>query len=346
MKTKLLVLSIVMLFFSCKKTQTIETKILLVSNSGSSGVAKFDLNSGQYLGLFIPKGEGGLIYPDAVTSLDNRSLIVSSGCRTKVDSVCMKELSSILKYDKVSGEFLGTLVSTEASTLLNRPYGTVVGKDGLVYIASLVTNSILRYDKEGKFHDVFAISDGKDSLGLNGPNGLAFDADESHLYVTTEGASFVCDSLGHNCVVEFTGFPSLIKKYDISDGSSEVFSVPSITNPKKSPSLEGIILAPNGKLFVSDFTANLVRVYDSNSGKEERTIKIDIGLACNTTSISNQYLGDMVLDEDGSILLVVGGTSNSDPGGVVKIIASDYEKVDCVIFPTHDLDRPLAVNII
>ena len=182
---------------------------------------------------------------------------------------------------------------------------------------------------------------------MNGPNGLAFDADESHLFVTTEGASFECDSLSlNNCKVEFTGFPSLIQKYDLSDGSSEVFTVPAITDPNNPPSLAGIILAPNGKLFVSDFTANVIRVYDPNNGEEERTINIDIGTTCNSNSISDQYLGDLKLEEDGSVLVTVGGNSDSDPGGVVRILAPNYDQIECVIAPTNEINRPIGLNII
>ena len=345
MKTKLLGLLFLLLLFSCQD----ETKstILLISNSGSSSVAKFDLNTGKYLGLFITENAGGLTYPDAITKLANRSLIVSSGCRATPDSVCSKPNSSLLKYDQNTGEFQGVFASASSSELLYRPYGTKVGKDSLVYVASFVGNAILRYNQKGQLHDVFAKSHGKDSLGLNGPNGLAFDADESHLFVTTEGSSVDCDSLKlGNCTVEFTGYPSLILKYDLSNGSSEVFTVPTITDTNNPPSLAGIVLAPNNKLFVADFTLNIIRIYDPSSGEQERTINIDIGTICNTANISDQYLGDLEVEEDGSILVTVGGNNDSDPGGVVRIIAPEYSQLECVISPTNNINRPIGLHVI
>ena len=86
-----------MLLFSCQDKT--ESAILLISNSGASSIAKFDLNTGKYLGLFITENEGGLTYPDAITKMEDGSLIVSSGCRATVDSVCIKSESSLLRYN-------------------------------------------------------------------------------------------------------------------------------------------------------------------------------------------------------------------------------------------------------
>lgn len=345
MKSKILGVLLLALLSACQSE--IPSKTILISNSGENSVGKFDFSTGKYLGYFISEGEGGLHYPDAITKLEDGSLIVSSGCRATPDSICEKATSAVLKYNAQTGASEGVFASVESSELLYRPYGTKISKDGLVYVASFVGNALLRYDQKGKFLDVFAQSDGKDSLGLNGPNGIAFDKDGSHLFVTTEGSTYVCDSLAlNNCKVEFTGFPSLILKYNLSNRSSKVFTIPAITDPNNPPSLAGILLAPNGKLFVSDFTMNLIRVYDPDSGKEERTIPIDLGTSCNTTGISDQYIGDIVLDDDGSILISVGGYSDSDPGGVVRLLAPNYEETDCIVAPTSDMNRPIGINII
>ena len=45
-----------------------DTPVLLVSNSGSSGIERFDLSSGESLGSFVAPDSGGLTYPDDITA--------------------------------------------------------------------------------------------------------------------------------------------------------------------------------------------------------------------------------------------------------------------------------------
>lgn len=320
---------------------------LLVGNSGSSGVEGYVLSTGDSLGDFIPPGSGGLIFPDAITTGPDGVVYVSSGCRTTADSVCNKSLSAILRYDGQTGAFLDTLASgAEPGSPLYRPYGTAFGPEGLLYVASLMTNQILRYDTAGALIDVFASGDGLDSLGLNGPNGLAFDDDGRFLYVTTEGDSLVCPGApmeGH-CKPVFTGgYPSLVLRYEVATGEKTVFARPPMAD-STAPSLAGIDFGPDGRLYVSDFSVNVVRVYDPATGVQEQLLPTVDSTMCDST-ISNPYTGDLTFDASGALLVTVGGQNDGDPGAVVRYWGEGYANNECLVGPTTQLDRPVGIDV-
>jgi len=84
----------------------------------------------------------------------------------------------VKRYDGTTGEYLGDFVPPEAGEL-DHPNGLRFGADGYLYVASGLTNEVLRYDSEGTPdpNNPFA------SAGLNGPRYLEFGPD-GNLYVT------------------------------------------------------------------------------------------------------------------------------------------------------------------
>ena len=325
-----------------------DTTILLVGNSGSSGVEKFSLSDGKYLGSLIAPDTGGLVYPDAITTGPDGTLYVSSGCRTSSESYCDKDLSAILQYNSHTGAFLNTFASgIEPSSALYRPYGTAFGPGIQLYVASFMSNQILRYDYAGKLTDVFASQEEKDPYGLNGPNGLAFSPDRRFLYVTTEGDSLACSnwSIQEHCKPEFLGYPSLLLRYSVITGEAVVFDEP--TNPTGSPepSLGGIAFGPDGLLYASDFTTNVIRVYDPETQAQKQLLPT-VGPTMCTASISNIYTGDLTFDASGSLLVAVGGASKGDPGAVLRFWGEDYSNHDCLVQPTTQLDRPIGIHVL
>jgi hypothetical protein len=319
---------------------------LLVGNSGSSGVRRFDLKSGKARGYFIEPDAGGLAFPDDITAGPDSNLYVSSGCRTTPGVPCNKSISAVLRYDGRSGAFLGTFISGASSDEpLYRPYGTVFGPDGLFYVASFMSNQILRYRSDGTFVDVFAASHGKDPEGLNGPNGLAFDGD-GRLYVSTEGDTIDCPGRPQqgDCSPTFSkGYPSLLLRYDLETGKGSVFAQPKGTDGL-APSLAGIRLGPDGLLYVGDFSMNVIRVYDPATGKEIRMIPT-AGPGMCTAALEQPYTGYFVFEDSGALLVAVGSQSKGVPGRVLRLMGERYGESSCLVGPTGRLDRPMGVAL-
>ena len=102
------------------------------------------------------------------------------------------DADSVLRFDTLTGAFLGVFVSP-GSGGLNGPTGLTFGPDGHLYVASFsLTSSVLKYDgASGAFLGEFVA---QNSGGLQGPVGLAFSPD-GDLYVASsyEGGVFRYD---------------------------------------------------------------------------------------------------------------------------------------------------------
>jgi len=239
--------------------------LLLIGNSDSNNIIKFDEGTASVIGNFTAPGSGGLNAPDDLTFGPDGNLYVSSGGDSGLNlfDPLYPQNSAVLKYSS-TGDFLGIAASGFG---LTRPYGNAFGADGSLYVSSFRTNQILRYDVNGSFLGVFA-SDNNGGFGtkdgLNGPNGLLFAPDGS-LYVTTEGTAN--DAKGN---LAFT-FDSQVIRYSPEQVAGLVASTtPSVFVPQPTPlkesfgfvSLLGLAIAPDEQsLFVSDFAGG-IRQYD------------------------------------------------------------------------------------
>jgi hypothetical protein len=72
---------------------------LLVSSFYGSDVRRYDEKTGQFLGVLVPAGSGGLTGAHDMLIGHDGSLLVSS-----------TETHSVLQYDRTTGAFLGTFV--------------------------------------------------------------------------------------------------------------------------------------------------------------------------------------------------------------------------------------------
>jgi hypothetical protein len=140
---------------------------LLVSNGIDASVHRYDGTTGDFEGVFVSPGSGGLDGPQAlVYGPDGNLYIASFGSR------------NVLRYDGRTGAFLDVFVPP-GSGGLGAPGEIAFGPDGNLYVSDSFfgTNSVLRYDgRTGAFLGVFA-SGG----GLVVPQRLVFGA--GFLYV-------------------------------------------------------------------------------------------------------------------------------------------------------------------
>jgi DNA-binding beta-propeller fold protein YncE len=151
---------------------------LYVSGRNSFNVVRYDGATGQPLGTYVTSGSGGLSWPERIT-------FDPSGTYLYVASVGSNQ---ILKYNALTGAYVGVAASTGLST----PKSVKFGPDGLMYVASANNNRIMRFTASGTYVDDYvpAGSGGMSLLSrlVFGPNGDLYvsvggtGADPSHLY--------------------------------------------------------------------------------------------------------------------------------------------------------------------
>jgi len=147
---------------------------------------------------------------------------------------------SVERFDAVSGASLGTFVST-ASGGLDGPVGMTFGADGNLYVASYLTDEVLRYDgATGGFLDVFA-----NGGGIQGPAGLTFGPD-GKLYVTDRG-----HSADHRNILRYDGATgAFIDVFATGTGNSA----------------EQIVFGPDGDLYVAEYYEDRIARFDGDTG--------------------------------------------------------------------------------
>lgn len=271
---------------------------LLVANSTGDDIVRFHQLTGEFIDVLVPAGT--LDHPDTIEVRDGY-LYVASGTTT--------ENSAIVRFDAATGEHAGNFAEGGG---LHRPYGFAFGPDGYLYVASFLTDQILRYQADdGVFVDVFAQGDGLAGTA-NGPNGLVFGPD-GKLYVTTQG------SVAVDGAPTFPGLPSEVLRFDVSTGDSEVFITDVVPMPDSAGfvSLLGAVFGPDCPetcdLYVSDY-ANGIRRYDMNGAVIDE--------------ISTSYTGTPTQNATGSLsfgdegrLFAVGfdsGDGSGNPGVILR----------------------------
>jgi serralysin len=320
----------------------------LVGNTRGDNVLIFDVSTGKLRGEFITPGLGGLNNPDTLlfgpdANGDGWSdLYISSGAEPGS--------SSILRFDGFRGEFIDIFVGDDLSTNqdetggLIRPYGIAFGPDGNLYVASFLSDQILRYDgRTGDFIDVFAQGNGE-SGGLNGPNGLLFIDDS--LYVTTQGSIATVNSDTGEVFPDFSaGLPSQILRYDSLSAGTEptVFATPAPSPDSFGfVSLLGLQLGEDGDLYVSDF-ANDIRRYNLETGELVDTLSTNY---TTDTSPSNNFIGSLAFAPNGD-LLTVGFDVGTLEGAVILYENQNGSPVNPlqILVPTNPtLERPIGIT--
>ena len=173
-------------------------------------IFRFDANDGTFIDEFIPKNKAGLRNPQQlsfdenylyVTSFDNNRILRYDSQHGNfidefipsrdhdllgpVGGILDKETGNyyvgstyskkILEYDTQTGSFLSEI------KLQGVPHGLALGNDGTLYIAMFDTNEVLSYDLNSKQSAVLL----NDKDGLDGPEGIVFDAKNNIIYVSS-----------------------------------------------------------------------------------------------------------------------------------------------------------------
>ena len=196
---------------------------LYVSSYDNNRILRYDLTSSDFVDEFIPSRDNGLFRPIGNILDDKTDSFYVGSHRT----------SKILEYDSKTGDFLNNI------DLPSTPHGFVLGTDNILYISLFDTNEVLSYDLiSGQSVTVLSYKD-----GLDGPEGLAFDAKNNVLYVSS--------SLSDQIIV-----------YDLENDF--VYPMPVTFG-------DGILQTPKGlairgdMLFISNYDNNEILKYDPKS---------------------------------------------------------------------------------
>ena len=291
----------------------------LVGNTRGNNVLRFDGNTGNLIGEFIPAASGGLSKPDTVIfgpdgNSDGKSdIYIASGDKPAKSGEMAA--SAVLRYDGITGAFIDKFVGDNPNTAtdetggLSRPYGLAFGPDGNFYVSSFLTDQILRYNgKTGQFIDVFAAGN-QQAGGLNGPNGLLF-APDGNLYVTTQG------SVARNGEANFSdNFLSQVLRYNLETKQFSIFASPDVSPRSQGfVSLLGMAIGPNdGDLYVSDF-ANDIRRYNLKTGELVKVLSTNY----TDTVPSSNYVGSLAFSPSGNLFAVgFDNRANANSAGAV-----------------------------
>lgn len=146
--------------------------LLYVSSFDSDAILRYDGETGAFVDVFVPTGEGGLNGPDA-------GMVFGADGALYVPSYYSDE---VLRYDGVTGEPLGAFTPADGS--LSRPRTLLFVGDHLL-VTSEGSGEVVRYDAAtGDYVDALV---GKASGLLTEPSGMAQTADGTLLVVSLGG---------------------------------------------------------------------------------------------------------------------------------------------------------------
>jgi sugar lactone lactonase YvrE len=228
---------------------------LLVSNFGGNDVLRFDETTGAFLGTLVAPGSGGLSTPRGLDYGPDGNLVVLSGPFlpfTTIPSPGGNGQDEVLRFDRSTGAFLGTLVKDGD---LADARALVFGHDQKLY----VSNDANGTDKRGKDVESYDGTTGTfrghfvtpNSGGLNHPQGLVFGPD---------GNLYVSDAYSRS-IMRYDGVtgaplpgPGNSGALFVSQGSGDLEEG------------QGIVFGPDGNLYVADGQTGQVLRYDGQTG--------------------------------------------------------------------------------
>ncbi len=144
---------------------------------------------------------------------------------------------TVARFDLASRAFIGNL---DISAGLDGPLCARVGPDGLLYVASEGTDSIIRYNPAtGAKVDTFVTAG---TSGLDGPTGMTWDHD----------GNLIVPSFNTDSILKFSGATGAFMQTLVAAGTG------GLNGPDN-----GSIIGPDGNLYVPSYYTNRILRYDA-----------------------------------------------------------------------------------
>jgi len=147
--------------------------------------------------------------------------------------------SDILRYDGVTGAYKGEFIATGAGGLVSPNSPAFCTTDNLTYVDDITTNSILRYDENGKFVDVFATADS----GIDHPRMADFDLTTIFLANTNTNS---------------------VLRWDLATKAFLGAFIPPRSGGLDAPI--GLVIGPDQNLYIGSNGTNEILRYDGRTG--------------------------------------------------------------------------------
>ncbi len=197
---------------------------MYVSGAGSNSILRFDCDTGDFIGVFVSPGSGGLGDPQGIEFGPDGNLYVASNAS-----------NNVLRFNGRTGEFIDVFATT---TGMNWP-AEINFRDGLLYVSDFSFGSagrVSRFDANtGAFVDHFV-------TGAAAADGQAWDSN-GDLYVS---------NFGTNSIRKYHGLTGVSLGDFVSPGSG------GLSGP-----LDNLFLA-DGSMLVSSFNTGTIKHYDAN----------------------------------------------------------------------------------
>ena len=261
---------------------------IAVANYGANTITIYK-SDGTYVGTAA--SAGSLKNPNYILPRANGNYLLGNGAST------VNGGNNVVEYNFYTGALVGEFI-TAATGNLNFPEQMRIGPDGLIYVVSQNGVTVKRFNAStgALIETAFMTS----AVGLANPLGLVFD-NAGNIYVSNNGSGGAIrkyDSSGAFVSVLWTApvndsprgltlSPDGLYIYAIVDNSAG-FYVQKIlvASPNTATNFltgtggtfspyNGIDWGPDGNLYVSDYGANTLRVYNS-SGAVVRTITANL----------------------------------------------------------------------
>ncbi len=274
---------------------------LVVGDSASDSVQKFDAGTGAYLGSFVPSGAAGLHGPRGMVFDQGNLLLVNQN----VDQPLNGE---VLRFSGSTGVAAAKLIPSSNPNAPFAPAGMVT-KENVVYVADTgegsPTGRIAEYDaKSGAF------------LGNLIPNGFNGEFRPRGLVFGPDGGLYA--SVSSIAETDSSDPPGYILRFDVSKGSYRVVAWNDGDHIDESAQGEttglhnpvGIVFAPGGTMIVTsnrlDSSANdentRLLMIDPLTGKELNRVELDPHTTKQETRLVAQA---MVFGPDGKLYIPV-----------------------------------------
>lgn len=265
--------------------------------SDSFSVFRYEDGSGDFLGVFVTGGSGGLDNSQGMAFGPDGNLYVASfGSR------------EVLRYDGATGDFIDVFVPF-GSGGLGAPNDVAFGPDGNLYVADgfFGTGGIVRYDGEtGDFIDLFATGG-----GMQQPNRLAFGP---------TGDLFV----GNATTSDVLRFDGVSGEYRPAAGQVGAVFVSGAPGPFNT----ALAFGPTGDLFVASGDRPEVMRYDGVSGAPLGAFApygSDIDFGPDGNLYVTDYGGDAVLRYDGGSGAFVDTFVAPGSGGLARPLSLAFD---------------------
>jgi outer membrane protein assembly factor BamB len=227
----------------------LQRDFLYVGDGFDNTVKRFDAVTGQYLGVFVTSGSGGLNGPRGLLFGNDGNLLVSN------QNVNSEFNGNVLQYNRQSGAFMGQFVTDDDNPPFG-PRGIILSNDGsFLFVADLFGGQLLKYDgNSGEFLDVLE----PNGFGTFFPRAVVISPHDGTLLVSVANIDNPLDGW--------------VLRFDPESGDFLGIFIQS-NNVNRLHRPEGLVFGPDGNLYITSFNneevpsdVDKILVFNGNTG--------------------------------------------------------------------------------